>query len=275
MKILSDRILYGWLKRPIILARTIDVGEGSPVILLHGIGKSGHVWKHVVEGLSNYNYRILAFDLLGFGNSPKPNWIDYNIDDHAKAVIATLEKLQIDEPFVIVGHSMGCLIAVRVARLRPDLVRHLVLYEMPLYEGLPEKRIYKLRLGIYSRFYKWIINYKPQFDVATKPKVENLANKIIGFQVDKETWQPFIKSLENTIMKQTTVEDIKFLAVPMDVIYGSLDMLVIKGKTKAIFGSASEHVSTFNVRSRHIISTKASKLIVERIASSITASKTT
>jgi pimeloyl-ACP methyl ester carboxylesterase len=267
------RILHLWFKRPFTLARTIDEGEGSPVVLLHGIGRTGSVWQNVVKDLRKYQYHIVAFDLLGFGQSPKPGYIDYTVDDHAKAVINSLQKMKKEKPFVIVGHSMGCLIAVRVARLRPDLVKHLVLYEMPLYEGLPEKRMYKLRLNIYLRFYQWVIGYTPIYDEENRKRLDKLAMKIIGFDVTEETWLPFIRSLENTIIKQTTHQDIPFLSIPIDVIYGLYDMLVIRGKTEHIFGSDAKNVKAHNVRARHEISTSASKLIVQRIAGAIASAK--
>jgi pimeloyl-ACP methyl ester carboxylesterase len=259
-----SKIWRQMFKRSPSLAKVYDQGKGVPVIMLHGIGRAGNVWQHVEEGLAYFPCRVIAYDLLGFGASPKPENIDYNIDDHAEAVIASLEKLGLKQPCIIIGHSMGCLIAVRLARLRPDLVRHLVLYEMPLYEGLPEKRVYRLRLNLYARFYNWVINYQPQFDEVNQKRAERLARRIIGFEVNKETWQPFIKSLKNLIMNQTAAEDMKHVKAPMDVIYGTLDMFVIRGKAKRIFGDAADNVTSHNVRARHIISTKASQLIVQR-----------
>lgn len=267
----QDRVWHRWLKRPYVLARPVDAGQGSLVVMLHGIGQTGQVWRHVIELLVPLGHRVVAFDLLGFGKSPKPDWIDYKVDDHAAAVIASLERLRVklDQPIVLVGHSMGCLVAVRVARLRPDLVKHLVLYEMPLYEGLPEKRIYRLRTNWYFKIYKFIARYQPSFDAAEIRLVERLARRIVGFEVSADTWQPFVKSLENTIMNQTAADDIKQTRIPMDVIYGRFDMLVIKGQPQAFFGETADHVKAYKVRASHIISRRASALIVERIEAAI------
>jgi pimeloyl-ACP methyl ester carboxylesterase len=260
-----DRFWHQKLGRPYRLTRTVDQGQGAPVILLHGIGRTGQVWKHVVELLVPLGARVVAFDLLGFGASPKPDWPRYDVDDHAQAVIASIDKLKLGAPVVLVGHSMGCLVSVRIARLRPDLVRHLVLYEMPLYEGLPEKRRYRLRTDLYLKFYKRLIRYQPSFNARNVRLSERLARKIVGFEVTAQTWQPFIKSLEHTIIEQTAADDIRELAIPMDVIYGSLDMLVIRGEPEQFFGTDTEHIAVHNVRARHVISPKASRLIVERI----------
>ncbi|HET7060155.1 MAG TPA: alpha/beta hydrolase [Candidatus Saccharimonadales bacterium] len=264
MKDLFDVLWHRALKRPYHLAKPLDVGSGQPVVLLHGIGRTGQTWQHVTELLAARPYRLVAFDLLGFGASPKPDWPAYDIDDHVRAVIASIDKLRLDRPAVLVGHSMGCLVAVRLARLRPDLVRHLVLYEMPLYEGLPEKRRYRAQLAIYNRLYSRILRFQPSFDPVNARLAERLARRITGFEVDQDTWQPFVKSLEHTIMRQTAADDIKHVGVPMDVIYGTYDMLVIRGKAKRIFGEDSP-VTAHKIRERHVISAKASRFIVGRI----------
>jgi pimeloyl-ACP methyl ester carboxylesterase len=260
-----DKFWHKLLGRPYSLAKTIDVGQGAPVILLHGIGRTGSVWQHVVERLADRPVRTVAFDLLGFGASPKPRWIKYDVDDHARAVIKSLEKLRFGQPAILVGHSMGCLVAVRVARLRPDIVKHLVLYEMPLYKGLPESRRYRLRTDLYIRFYRRVMAFQPSFSSENIKLAEKLARRVVGLEVSEETWLPFIRSLENTIIEQTAADDIKQLKMAMDVIYGSFDMLVIRGEPKLFFGDQNENIKAFTVRARHEISPRASRLIVERV----------
>lgn len=264
-----DRLWHQTLGRPYRLAKTVDEGSGSPVVLLHGIGRTGSVWKHVITLLASGPYRAIAFDLLGFGASPKPGWLRYDVDDHAQAVIASIERLKLLEPVVLVGHSMGCLVATRVARLRPDLVRHLVVFEMPLFEGLPEKRRYRLRLELYNKMFESAKRYNPTADPKNARLADRLTWRIIGSEVSAETWQPFIRSLEHTVMKQTAADDIKQLTMPADVIYGTLDMFVIRGKPEQIFGSDSKTITAYNVRARHAISPKASRFIVARIAAAV------
>lgn len=269
MRLWFDRLWHRTLRRPYRLARVVDDGQGSPVVLLHGIGRTGQVWRHVVAQLLPLGHRVIALDLLGFGASPKPGWPRYDADDHAGAVIASLEQLRLGQPAILVGHSMGCLVAVRVARRRPDLVRHLVLYEMPLYEGLPEKRRYRLRTNLYLRLYQRIIRYEPSFNATQARLAERLAQKIVGLEVTAKSWLPFVRSLEHTIVRQTTAADIQALTVPMDVIYGSFDMLVIRGKPQQFFGTAAERITSHTVRARHMISTKASRFIVQRIEAAL------
>ncbi len=263
-----DRLWHRTLGRPYYLARPIDTGLGQPIVLLHGIGRTGKVWKHVVAGLQSLPCRVVAFDLLGFGSSPKPDWLDYSTDDHARAVITAIERLGIGQPAILVGHSMGGLVAVRVACLRPDLVKHLVLFEMPLYEGLPQKRRYRLQLNLYARFYQQIMHMKPTFD-KNAPLTERLARRITGFEVDRSTWRPFIKSLEHTIMHQTAAADIQKLTMPMDVIYGTYDMFVIRGKPQRVFDGSGNNVTAHTIRERHTISKRGSWFLVARIEAAL------
>lgn len=269
MSKLRDTVWHKWLKRPYQLQKSIDLGTGAPAVFLHGLGRSSVSWRHIPELLAGRNIRMIAFDLLGFGQSPKPDWLQYTVDDHATAVIAAIRRLRLKEPVVLIGHSMGCLVSVRVARLRPDLVKHLILYEMPLYNGLPDKRSYRLRLKLYFNLYERIIEYRPIFRGPGKKSAQKLAEKIAGFTLDDDTWRPFVRSLKHTIMEQKTHEDIKQLTLPMDVIYGTKDRLVIRGKTTEIFGDDVTNITAHNVRENHGVSKRGSKFLLERIQAAL------
>lgn len=272
---IRDRFWHGWLKRPYRLHKAVDQGDpkGMPVVFLHGLGRSAEVWGHMDSLMIDKPIRMICFDLLGFGQSPKPENLAYDVDDHARAVIKSVKKLRLRQPVILVGHSMGCLISVRVARMQPKLVRHLVLYEMPLYAGLPEKRVYKLRLKLYFSLYKRIVAYKPIFSGPGRPRAQRLAEKIAGFTLSDETWRPFVRSLKHTIMEQTTHLDIKQLRMPMDVIYGSRDRLVIRGKTQEIFGEDVKNVAAHTIKENHAISPTASAFILQRIEAAIQTQK--
>jgi len=260
---LFDRLWHKTFRRPYQALCTEDVGEGAPVVLLHGLGSSSKVWRHVTE-LLMADHRVLAFDLLGFGESPKPDWLDYTVDDHAQAVIKGIRKRNIAEPMTLVGHSMGCLVAVHIARLYPGLVKHLVLYEMPLYTEAPSLKRYTALRKLYFAAYNRILKH-PKYSPTNARMIQKLAARLAGFQISKQTWTPFVKSLKNTIMTQTTAEDMKQLDVPMDLIYGSHDHVVLRGGARAILGPEATHIKTHIVASRHSISPTASAFIAERV----------
>jgi pimeloyl-ACP methyl ester carboxylesterase len=260
-----DRFWHKTLERPYRLNVGIDAQSNAPeeIVLLHGIGRSSSIWQPLVDELQGEPYHVLAFDLLGFGDSPKPDWPQYNTEDHANAVIAAIRRSRKHrKPVVLVGHSMGCLIAVQIALQQPKLVKRLILYQLPLYEGLPNKRRYKVRKDLYYRLYERLI---AEPTTASPSRLRRLMIKHTGLHMRPETMQPFLKSLEHTIMEQTTLSDMRNVQVPIDVIYGSRDMVVIRGKPKHIFKEISAPLETHTIRELHTVSQRAAKFIAVRI----------
>ncbi|MEO8527635.1 MAG: alpha/beta fold hydrolase, partial [Pseudolysinimonas sp.] len=125
----------GWirrlLRRPPLLHIAGDVGAGPVVVLLHGIASSSVTFENVVP-LISARHRAVSIDLLGFGESPAPVDAQYTLEEHVAALDRTLRRLRLRQ-FVLVGHSMGALIAARYAATRPRQVTRLVLVSPPVY----------------------------------------------------------------------------------------------------------------------------------------------
>lgn len=85
------------------------------IILLHGWFSYRGVWKQIA-GLLEGNYYCVAVDLLGFGDSDKPEKADYSIEAQSKRIVEIAQGLGLDR-FSIIGHSMGGQIAMCVASL--------------------------------------------------------------------------------------------------------------------------------------------------------------
>ncbi len=115
------------------LAVRIDTRAAGPiVVLLHGLNSDATDWQPVIDDFP-MDYRIIAVDLLGYGESPKPIDIDYSCADHVAALHATLDELDLDEPFLLVGYSLGGDIALNYAATYPSDVRRLFLLSAPFY----------------------------------------------------------------------------------------------------------------------------------------------
>jgi pimeloyl-ACP methyl ester carboxylesterase len=98
--------------------RWFEGGEGPPLLLLHGFGGAAWNWTALAPLLAGR--RVLIPDLPGHGGSsplPAPSLAGF-----ADAVAALVE-----EPVGVVGHSLGGVVALRLAERRPELVRGLVL----------------------------------------------------------------------------------------------------------------------------------------------------
>ncbi|MET7480796.1 alpha/beta fold hydrolase [Streptomyces sp. NPDC005648] len=98
-------------------------GEGVPLVFVHGWTADRHRWDHQFAHFSPKR-RVIRLDLRGHGDSTGAGV--RAVDDLAQDVLALLDHLKIDR-CVLVGHSMGGMIAQIVALARPDLVERLVL----------------------------------------------------------------------------------------------------------------------------------------------------
>jgi pimeloyl-ACP methyl ester carboxylesterase len=101
-----------------------QTGQGRPLVLLHGVGASRTVWRHVTSALAE-DRRVIAPDLPGFGEST-PADSGFDLGTTAAALADVLADLA-GEPFDLLGNSLGGAVAVALAAARPDLVRRLVL----------------------------------------------------------------------------------------------------------------------------------------------------
>lgn len=103
-----------------------EKGEGTPLILLHGLASSTYTWRNLFEPLSK-NYRVIAIDLKGFGFSEKPDG-DYSRPEQARLVIGLMKSLQIEKA-IICGNSMGGEVALNIAIQEPNRVKSLILLD--------------------------------------------------------------------------------------------------------------------------------------------------
>jgi pimeloyl-ACP methyl ester carboxylesterase len=96
------------------------------VVLLHGRNFPSSYWEPTIKALIEAGYRVVAPDQIGFGKSSKPGFA-YGFDAMSRATIALLDSLHVTR-FDLVGHSMGGMLAVRLARAYGSRIDHLVLY---------------------------------------------------------------------------------------------------------------------------------------------------
>ena len=108
-----------------------------PAVLVHGLGGSTQNWAELMAELHD-DVAAEAVDLPGFGHSAPPDDGDLSVSGHVRAVIAYLETTR-RGPVHLFGNSLGGAVAVRLAALRPDLVRTLTLVSPALPEVPPQR----------------------------------------------------------------------------------------------------------------------------------------
>jgi pimeloyl-ACP methyl ester carboxylesterase len=102
------------------------VGEGRPVLLLHGFPDSGALWRHQVPALVDAGFQAVVPDLRGFGASGAPDGVEaYSLLYTVGDLVAVLDHLGIGRPHVV-GHDFGAATAWAMAAFLPDRVDHLV-----------------------------------------------------------------------------------------------------------------------------------------------------
>lgn len=207
---------------------------GPPVLLLHGLVASGLYWGGTYDQLADHN-RLLVPDLLGFGRSPRPA-SGYGPDDHANAVIACLDELNITEPIVIGAHSLGSLIALRLAAVHPERVAAIVAFGPPLYPGTVAARAHIVAASPIGRLFvlpgrvaqaacKWMCTHRTlaaQLVVFTHP---GLPPEIAADGV-QHTWVSYSQTLQQLILTAEAQTWIDRISCPVHLVAGSHDPVV-------------------------------------------------
>lgn len=209
--------------RPPLLHVASDEGSGPVVVLIHGIASSSVTFELLIP-LIVKNHRTISIDLLGFGESPSPKGAKYTIEEHVSALARTIDSLDLKEKFVLVGHSMGSLIATRYAVRHHHKLTKLVLVSPPVYVnpaaiGDPMERA---AMGLYLRAYEYLRTNK-RFTMRNAAMLARISPIKNVLEVSERNWNAFVLSLQNLIESQTTISDLAAVMMPVEFIYGNLD----------------------------------------------------
>jgi pimeloyl-ACP methyl ester carboxylesterase len=101
-----------------------ETGAGQALVLLHGIGSSSASWLNQLETLQGY--RLIAWDAPGYGDSEYLKSQEPKASDYADSLHSFLDRLLLKDA-VIVGNSLGCLMAGAYAAAHPERVRSMIL----------------------------------------------------------------------------------------------------------------------------------------------------
>jgi 4,5:9,10-diseco-3-hydroxy-5,9,17-trioxoandrosta-1(10),2-diene-4-oate hydrolase len=126
-----------------------DLGEGPPVVFLHGSGPGASGWSNFADNahyLTARGYRCVLVDSLGYGLSDKPTDTAYTLPVMSGALVGLLDALGI-ERFTLVGNSQGGAIAIRTALDHPERAERMILMAPG---GLEPRETYMEMRGIRS-----------------------------------------------------------------------------------------------------------------------------
>ena len=251
--------------RPIkYLNVAVDSGSRNrpTIVMLHGIAATSKTWNPLLQEINTHKYRIVVLDLLGFGKSASPIGCSYTTEDHLFYVRRTLRKLRVKTPFVIMGHSMGSIIAARYCHDYPDEINSAYLLSLPLYlnRDAQQTKLAHTSTDLYFKAYDFLCQNK-DFAIKHSQRIRKIFSIEDGVEITDENWDAFRLSLKNTIIKQTAYDDIKNSDVPMNVIYGSLDEFLITESINKLGAFENVTIKKLNVAD-HTFSSKYAKYVV-------------
>jgi len=209
-------------------------GTGPPVLFLHALGASSRYFASRLGPLPA-TYHCVMPDLLGFGRSPKPD-VAYTIEDHLSALHRTLDRLSLtDRPIVVIGHSLGAILAAEYAARYPAHVRGLVLISLPCYQSKAEAQAYIIEHG------EWMarvtvrnggVAHSIHLVLATfRPLVALLAGRlshavpaVVAEDSMAHTWHSYLRTLEHCVLSHNVLPTLNALGtLPILALHGDED----------------------------------------------------
>lgn len=222
--------------------------NGHTVVLLHGNNFAGFYFGVVIDALRKEGFRVIVPDQIGYGRSSKPI-IPYNLADMARNTRAILKSLNIDKA-MIVGHSMGGMVAARFATQYPAVTERLVLFN-PI--GLTDARFsspvgdpdeaYKRTLAsTYQTIRASLMRYVAHRPSAWNSQFESYARIRYAWTLSSD-WPRLARVqalINNVIYLDPVVYDWAHIQSPTLVYGGAEDMLA---GTPAVFQEAMKHLA--------------------------------
>ena len=235
-----DKFIHKTLRVPYRLFVAHDrrvENETITLVLWHGIGSSYRVWTKTINEISHNsafdNARLVTIDLLGFGKSPAPSWCNYTTDDHLHALRRTLKSLRIKTPIILVGHSMGSLLAVEYSTVYPEKIAALALVSPPFLQPKESKALLN---RFYHKAYDKILTAKQTKQLE---QVASFFEKFTSFEADSIGQESLQRSMKHVVIGSRTLSQVKKLKLPIHLFHGSLDILVNGANLKPLSKKAN------------------------------------
>jgi len=214
--------------------------NGRTIVLLHGKNFCGATWEDAIAALSADGYRAIVPDQVGFCRSDKPKSYQFSFQQLAANTHALLQSLGVEKP-IVMGHSMGGMLAMRYALMYPSDTAALVLVNPIGLEdwkakGVPlatvdalyaqERKTSAESIKAYQRNVYYSGSWRPAYD----RWVNMLASMYEGEGGDRVAWSQALTS--DMIQAQPVIYEIDQIKVPTLLFIGELDRTAL-GKNRA------------------------------------------
>lgn len=211
-----------------------NLSRGKTVVLLHGAGSSGEVWRRQIDHLAE-RHSPVAFDWPGHGRSSGTEPLD-SLEAYADVTLALCDRLAIERA-VVIGTSMGGAVALDLALRAPDRVRALVLVSTAAKIALPAEMIETWRQVAIGRAAQQFTRFGYGDDVP--------------FEVMREGWELQVRTDPRVRYHDLLAAEkvdyrarLSAIRVPTLVIHGAKDPIIGPGEGAALAKgiARAEHV---------------------------------
>ena len=213
--------------------------NGKTILLLHGKNFNVAYWEQTIKELSKEGFRVIAPDQIGFGKSTKPVNYQYSFQQLALNTKSILDSLKINK-IIVLGHSMGGMLATRFALSYPEMTDKLIL-ENPI--GLEDYKVLTSYQNIDANYQSELKNtvesyrdyqLKYYYDNTWKPQYDRWLYLLAGWTLHKDypivAWNAALTT--DMIFTQPVVYEFENIKCPTLLIIGTRDRTAI-GKERA------------------------------------------
>jgi pimeloyl-ACP methyl ester carboxylesterase len=213
---------------------------GRTVVLLHGKNFCAATWEASILPLSEAGYRVVVPDQIGFCKSSKPQAYQFSLHQLAANTHALLASLGVERP-VVVGHSMGGMLALRYALMYPQEMAGLVVVNPIGLEDWKAKGVPLVTVDqLYERERKTTFDSIKRYQQTTyyagtwQPAYDRWVDMLAGMYAGEGgkfvAWAQALTS--DMILSQPVVYELEHIAVPTILMIGQKDTTAI-GKDRA------------------------------------------
>jgi len=208
-------------------------GDGRPVVLVHGTPSHSYIWREVIPPLESAGYRVLCFDLLGYGRSERPLDRDTSVAAQARILERMLDFWGLEQAD-IVGHDIGGATAMILAVHKPERLGKLLLVDTPSYDSWPSetwRKIIRDHLHDYHRmsleeFREMMVRQLTMTVYAKERMSEEVLEAYLAplaGEIGKASFFTHQVNHYDSRYTEEITEDLKKLTVPVKILWGAED----------------------------------------------------
>ncbi len=200
-------------------------GAGPTVLFIHGLGGSTRYWDGVAE--VGTGFRGVAVDLIGFGKSPKPPNYSYDVTAQAAAIRRVCAS-----PVVVVGHSIGAIIAAAYVRTHAPSAATL-LVGAPAYASAADAKTHLHDLGWLAaatvegkrsaRMACWAMCMMRPVAMLAAPVLRRDVPHAVAADSVRHTWSSYSRTVEEVLLRHRLEQDVSNVSMATIALHGTND----------------------------------------------------